>query len=193
MFPFIETLRMVDGKIQHLSYHQARLERTLHHFWPGCPLWSLEALLADSPNLPGVSKVRVVYNGEGAVQVEYASYVPRTIHQLRLVNCDDIDYAFKSTDRSCLTQLASQKGEADEIIIVRHGLLTDTSYSNIALYDGHFWYTPREPLLKGTMRQYLLDQGRIVEQNLTESDYHRCTKIALINAMLPLGTCVVER
>jgi len=35
--------------------------------------------------------------------------------------------------------------------------------ANIALYDGHTWYTPAHPLLQGTKRAELLDNRFIVE------------------------------
>ena len=189
---FIETLRIADGDIERLPYHQARLERTRSHFWPASAPLSLEAALADRPLSAGVFKARVVYGENGVTEVSYAPYAVRHIGSLRLVTDDTIDYTYKSTDRSSLQALAAWKGDADEIIIVKEGLLTDTSYSNIALYDGNDWYTPRTPLLKGTMRQWLLEEGRIAEADIRPDDLPRYEKVALINAMMPLGTCVVQ-
>ena len=36
MYPFIETIRIEQGKACNLSYHNERLNNTLHHFWPDC-------------------------------------------------------------------------------------------------------------------------------------------------------------
>ena len=189
---FIETLRIVDGEIQLLLYHQKRLERTFFHFWPAVVPPRLEEVLIDRPMSQGIYKARVVYGEEGVKEVEYVPYVVRHIRWLQFVNDNTIDYTYKSTDRSHLSALAELKGEADEIIIVKNGLLTDTSYSNIALYDGNDWYTPRIPLLKGTMRQYLIDQGLIKEADIRPEDWYKYQQVALINAMMPLGNCVVE-
>ena len=49
---------------------------------------------------------------------------------------------------------------------VKNGRLTDTSYSNIALFDGNRWVTPAHPLLKGTMRQSLIDKGLLKEKGI---------------------------
>jgi hypothetical protein len=46
---------------------------------------------------------------------------------------------------------SGQRGNADEIIIVRNGLLSDTSYSNIALFDGTMWVTPKTHLSTDTL------------------------------------------
>ena len=193
MSQFIETLRIADGEIEHLPYHQARLERTRSHFWPASAPLSLEASLADRPRTASLFKARVVYGEHGVAEVSYAPYAVRHIGSLQLVADDSIDYTYKSTDRSGLTALAARKGDADEIIIVRNGLLTDTSYSNIAFYDGKDWYTPRTPLLKGTMRQWLLDHGSIKAADIRPDDLPRYEKVALINAMMPLGMCVVQK
>ena len=88
--------------------------------------------------------------------------------------------------------MAAQRGDADEVVIVKNGLLTDTSYSNIALFDGQRWVTPRHPLLQGTMRQSLLDTGQLVERDIRDDEGGRYEKVSLINAMMPLGRCVCE-
>lgn len=90
------------------------------------------------------------------------------------------------------TALAALRGDADEVVIVGNGLLTDTSYSNIALFDGQRWVTPRQPLLRGTMRQSLLDTGQLVERDIRDDEWGRYEKVSLINAMMPLGRCVCE-
>lgn len=72
------------------------------------------------------------------------------------------------------------------------GLLTDTSYSNITLFDGSRWVTPRQPLLRGTMRQSLLDDGVLAEQDIKAEDWNSFRQVSLINAMMPLGRLVCE-
>lgn len=72
------------------------------------------------------------------------------------------------------------------------GLLTDTSYSNIALFDGCHWVTARQPLLHGTMRQSLLDDGVLTEQDIKAEDWNSFRQVSLINAMMPLGRLVCK-
>lgn len=190
MYPFVETIRIEDGVPHNLYYHQLRMERTMRRFFPHAPVPSLkEELNKTAWPSDTILKVHVEYSEQGMTLVKADEYHIRTIRKLRLVTCDDIDYTFKSADRSRLEQLVQQKGDADEIIIVKNGLLTDTSYSNIALYDGTEWVTPKTPLLKGTMRQSLLDRGVMVERDITSSDYLSYKKVSLINAMMPLGRC----
>lgn len=187
MYPFIETIRIESGKIWNLPYHQQRLNRAMAHFWPEAPIVDLETVLKDAPLTEEETKARVVYDKDGLKDVSYAAYHPLNIHSLQLVTCDDIDYKYKSADRSQLQKLKEQRSDCDEIIIVKDGLLTDTSYSNIALFDGKHWYTPKHPLLKGTMRQSLIDQGLLIEKDLRPNDIQNFQKVSLINAMMPLG------
>ncbi|MDD7335951.1 MAG: aminotransferase class IV family protein [Prevotella sp.] len=192
MYPFVETIRIEGGSPHNLPYHQARMERTMRHFFPGAhvPLLKDELARTEWPQ-DGILKVHVEYSEQGILLVKAEGYHVRAIKKLRLIGCDDIDYTYKSADRRSLEQLARQKGDADEIIIVKHGLLTDTSYSNIALYDGTQWVTPRTPLLKGTMRQALLDEGLLTERDITPNDYMGYQKVSLINAMMPLGMLTI--
>lgn len=132
-------------------------------------------------------KARVVYGEQGIEAVEYAPYSMRNINSLQVVEDDMIVYDYKSTDRSHINALVAQKGECDEIIIVKHGLLTDTSFTNLAIFDGKQWITPRHPLLPGTKRAALLDKGIIREADITLEDLRNANKISLFNAMVEFG------
>lgn len=66
--------------------------------------------------------------------------------------------------------LAAQKGDCDEIIIIKNGLVTGTSFTNIAIYKDGKWITPKHPLLLGTKRAALLEKGIIQEADITVDD-----------------------
>ena len=98
-------------------------------------------------------------------------YVPREIRSLRLVAADDeLDYHLKYADRSALARLLQRRDDCDEILIVRDGAITDTSYSNVAFFDGRKYVTPDTFLLNGMRRQYLLGTGVLTECRITPSD-----------------------
>jgi len=111
----------------------------------------------------------------------------RPVHSLRLVTCDEIDYSYKSTDRQCLNDLFAQRGGHDDILIIRDGLLTDTSICNVALWNGTSWITPARPLLCGTMRAYLLDKGLVQAEDIPVEDLPKYTRIRLFNALIGFG------
>lgn len=77
-----------------------------------------------------------------------------------------------------------QKQSCDDILIVKNGFVTDSSISNIIFFDGYKWVTPDTPLLKGTMRQFLLEAAEIKEETITVQNLTTFTSFRLINAML---------
>lgn len=190
MQTFVETICLRDGEPQLLALHQARLVRTLAYL--GVQPTPAHDLQAHRPRqtLRGRSKWRVVYTAVGIVASEVSVYVPRVVRSLQLVAAA-ITYAHKSTDRAALDACLAQRGTADEVLIVREGLLTDTSIANVALYDGRCWHTPRQPLLAGVQRAYLLSKGLLVERDLHHTQLHGYTHIALFNALLLFGEIVL--
>lgn len=187
---YIESIRLEDGIPQGLEWHQARLERTYSALWHGPCHIDLGAHLPSHSPL-GRAKWRVVYGQAGVVETSVEAYTPRVVQTLRLVHDDAIDYTHKAQDRHALDACWRQRADADDVLIVRHGLLTDTSIANVALGDGTHWYTPTTPLLAGTCRAQLLQAGRMVCAPLRAEDLERFPLIALFNALLPLGEVVL--
>ncbi len=131
----------------------------------------------------GVYKCRVVY-GLHVEQVTFTPYTPRPVSSLRLVTADKVAYAYKYEDRSALNALFALRGTCDDVLLVRHGLLTDTSYANIALWNGRQWVTPDAPLLHGTMRAFLLKNKILVPKPIPLAELGQYQKIRLFNALL---------
>ena len=133
MYQFIETIRIEKGNACNLFYHNRRLNEVRRYFRPECAPLQLEDYLHLSADMNGV-KCRVVYTEEGITEVSYSLYEMRPVRSLRMVCSDTIDYSFKSTDRRKLNSLFQIRQDKDDILIVKNGLLTDTSIANIALY-----------------------------------------------------------
>lgn len=194
----IETLRMEDGLLQHLPYHEKRYKNAMRHFWPdACPTDLAEILFANglkpfcrNQGFLGTYKVRVEYSHDHC-RVQATPYRPKHVASLRMVADNGIDYSYKYADRIALSKSLEKRDGCDEVIIVKDGLLTDTSYSNIAFFDGTHWLTPRVPLLAGTMRSWLLDNGLAKVADIRPADIASFSKASLINAMLPLGELTV--
>lgn len=182
---FIETLRIEDGKALNLAFHNYRFNRTRRDVFE-C---NLPVNLADHIRpeaYTGRTKCRVEYREE-VENVTYQPYTIRLVESLKLVTSDGLDYSYKSADRQKLDELFKQRGEADDILIIKDGLLTDTSTANIALWDGTQWVTPEKPLLEGTMRASLLGKGKIVPAAIHPQDLSRYSLIRLFNAMIGFG------
>ena len=187
----LETICFLDGNAALLSYHQARFDAARRHFWWQVPALRLEDLLLVPPDFRlGKVKCRLTYNAADCI-VEWEHYTPRLIGSLQLVSGDHLDYAFKYADRSAINELWQQRGAADDILVVKNGLLTDTSYSNVALFDGRHYLTPAQPLLAGVRRAALLDAGLLSPADIRPADLPDFQHMALINGMLDLGEVVV--
>lgn len=192
MCRLFETIRVVDGEPRHLPYHEARMTAARR------ALLSLTGAVRLSPILSvpndlrqGTVRCRVVY-GRSIESVEFTPYTRRSVTSLALVHDETIDYGHKYLDRSALERLRESRGDADDVLIVRRGLVTDTSFSNIAFDDGTGWVTPAEPLLAGTARARLIAAGTLREATITPADLVRFRRAALVNAMLDPGDCLID-
>jgi 4-amino-4-deoxychorismate lyase len=185
MYRFIETIRVEQGRPQHLKYHQERVNRTVAHFWGGdaTPISLAEVIRVPQEKMTVILKCRVTY-GEQIEKVDFEQYLPHPAASLRVVHDNDIDYNFKYADRSRLNELLNQRKNCDDVLIVKSGLVADTSYCNMLFYDGKNWVTPATPLLKGACRARLLENGIITEEIITLADLGKFQKFMLINAML---------
>jgi 4-amino-4-deoxychorismate lyase len=182
MSRWIETIQLRNGKFSLLTYHQRRVNEVLQQ-----SAFSLrEILQAQDFPTDGLLKVRISYS-KNDVSITQEPYQQKQIHSLRIVESDTIDYSQKWENRSEIEKLYHQKGEASDILIVKQNQVTDSSYANLLLWDGHRWITPTSFLLNGVMRQYLLDTGVIQEKKVSQKDLKSYSKVKLINAMVGMN------
>ena len=186
MCRFIETLCISNGEVRNLPYHDKRLNDTRTHFWKDSQPIRLEDYIKPT-STAGKVKVRVEYGERGIEEINYSPYNLRQVQSVALLRSDSIDYTYKSTNREAINRLFALRGSYDDILIVKQGLLTDTSIANIALFDGSCWYTPRIPLLRGTKRASLLERGLLQEKDIRPEDLSAFSTLRLFNAMIDWG------
>ncbi len=192
---FLETIKIDNGKVHHLAYHQQRYESVLDYFGIKNTREELSNLLEVPED--GLYRCRFVYRitkNTHSIKIEYLPYEKKEIRSLRLVFDDKVHYEMKSTNREYLQRLYSMRKSCDDILIVKNSLITDTTIANIAFYDQNRWITPKQPLLKGTTRARLLDEGQLLEKDIRVEDIKQFSKIALMNAMIgfdPLQECQI--
>ena len=192
MFPLLESIRIYKRKFHNLRYHEERIHRSRLALMDLDSGLDLERVLSVPEWVgEGVYKCRVVYD-RSVRSIEFTEYSPRKIKSLRLVYDDNIEYPFKFLNRERLTELYSRRENCDEILIVKRGSITDTTFSNVVFYDGGAWFTPSRPLLEGTKRRQLLDDGLILERDIRLEEIGDFRKVSLINAMLDLCDVTVE-
>ncbi|APW32342.1 chorismate-binding protein [Prevotella intermedia ATCC 25611 = DSM 20706] len=192
MCQFIETMCVEQGRIINLDYHLERIKNTRKHFWNTEKTVPIDQLSALAATQDSKAKLRFTYDKENIYNLSCMPYNTRKIERLKLLASNDIEYSYKSVDRSVINLLKAQAEPTDEIIIVKQNRLTDTSYTNIVLFDGSQWITPSTPLLKGTRRAQLLEAGRLIEREVLAADLKSFQSISLINAMMDLEELVLS-
>ena len=187
---FIETIRIQDGHARHLSDHTDRMRRTADHFGFTAPTLPQDLEVRLPADLrTGTVRCRVLYD-HMLSEVTFTPYRRRCIERLFAVDAGTTDYAFKYADRVPLARPQISLAETDELLFIRDGCLTDTSYTNLVLRRGRELVTPDTFLLDGTCRRRLLRTGRIRTARIRLQDLATYDELLLINAMMPLHEAI---
>jgi 4-amino-4-deoxychorismate lyase len=184
----LESIKLIDGEFQNLFYHERRMNRALKFLCGAQEHFDLENFLQNlHMPMKGVYKCRMVYD-DMIKDIEFIPYEYKKIDSLRVVEHDRVSYEFKYADRKLLNRLYELRKDCDDILIVKRGLVTDSSFSNIIFRRGTRWYTPWSALLKGTMRACLLERNIIEEEEIRVDDISTFESFKLINAMRSFDT-----
>lgn len=183
MCQLFETIKCSNGKLFNMEFHQARFEKSCMDFFGIRTNTELEKVV-EIPEIAktGLFRCRITYSNK-IEKIEFIPHQYRKIKCLKIIEGNDIDYQFKYSDRETLNRLFEQRGNCDDLIIVKNGLITDSSNANIVFFDSEHWWTPDTPLLPGTQRARLITSGIIRECRITVNDLNSFLKAGLINAM----------
>lgn len=191
MYPVFESIQYKDGTFCNLDYHIARMQQTCIDLW------------GEKKNMDGL-KARLKIGHKESLQkykiyydlhhefVTYSPYYPRTIKQLYITDADELQYPHKYTDRRTIDHFTQDLPLDTDVLFVQQQLVSDSSYANLAFWDGKQWFTPEQPLLPGTKRAYLIDTSQLIPAPISESDIHYFEKACLINCMLDLNQVCID-
>ncbi len=183
----LESIKVQHNKIYNLAYHQDRIAHGLKTIYKSSASIDFEPIKeAISAIDAGLHKLRIVYN-EIFLKYELIPYSIKRPKTLQLLTSQRVEYSHKYLDRTQLDKLYKLKRNADDILIAKNGMITDTYYCNVSLRRDGSWFTPKVPLLKGTKRQQLLDDKQLSEEMIYVDDLHQFDKIRLFNAMIEFG------
>jgi 4-amino-4-deoxychorismate lyase len=190
MSQFFESICVKDGVAENLSFHQARVYKTLQAFDASQNNISLKAIVEQlTLSTLGLFKLRISYDLNGNHQVKLTPYQYKLINQFGLVDIKGLRYDYKYENRDWINEALIQSG-TDEIMMHDNGFIKDCSYTNIVFYDGSHWVTPESPLLEGTQRAKLIQEGLILPKALHVKDIPSFVKFKCINAMMQWDTAV---
>jgi 4-amino-4-deoxychorismate lyase len=181
--PLLETIKCLDGELFNLRYHAIRFNNARREFFSATTPIDLASQIEVSENFrSGLFRCRITYSSD-IEKIEFVAHSYPTVTQLKLVEDNTIDYRFKYADRSHLQKLFDQRHPYDDVLIVKNGNISDSFTANPVFFDSENWWTPDTPLLPGTQRARMLDEGKIRETRITPADLSRYEKVGLLNAM----------
>lgn len=185
MLQLIETICYEKGVFQRIPLHEERMNRSRQLLFGISDPLSISGLNIPKSLKDQMVKCRITYSSmiEG---IACEPYIHKSIKSLKLVWEDAIDYSHKYKNRESLNRLLGFRGVCDEILIVKNGMITDTSFSNIVFLKGGTWYTPEYPLLPGTRRADYLRKNRIFTRVIKPEDLGQYEEARLINSMRSL-------
>ena len=178
MLELFETIKIENGKICNIEWHNRRLNKTRLELFGETKALKLQKYITPTIEL---QRCRVLYS-QDIQSVNYFPYQAKKIQNIQIIK-STIDYAYKYNDRSEINKLINNC-DYNEIIIEKNGLLTDTTIANIAFYDGLSWLTPKTPLLEGTTRARLIEDGFLKLKDIKKEDIKNYSHFALMNAMI---------
>jgi len=177
---FIETIKILDGKVYNIEWHNRRFNQTRLDIFGLDKYINLIEYINPPPI--GLFRCRIVYDID-IISIEYIPYSPKINNTFKIVQ-SDIEYKYKYSNRDELNSLKDSANGYDDIIIEKNGLLADTTIANIAFFDGNEWITPKTPLLRGTVRANLLNRGFLIPKDINSDDLKHFSNFALMNAMI---------
>ena len=187
----IETILIQNGRVRNIKYHNQRCNTSRKSLFGSTNIIDLRKAIDTSKAESTKVKCRVTF-GEEIINVEYEPYSTRPIHSLAYVEIGDFDYSHKYADRKKLIAFFDTRGDKDDILMIKNGLLTDTYYANVALLKNGKWYTPKSPLLEGTRRAKLISNKRILPTEIHIDQIREYETISIFNAMLPFKSIVLS-
>ena len=188
MTRLIESIRIYNGSAELLARHQQRVESAYLHIFDSKSPLALDKIIArNPPPISGLYKLRVEYD-EKTFEMEYIPYSTPQFHSYRLaIIPSDFDYRFKYADRALFDLITRETEPGMLPILVRDGMITDSTFTNLVFRKGDTLFTPITPLLKGVQISKLIDDGSVKPSIIAQADIKLYDEIIPTNAMNPLG------
>ncbi len=184
MSQFLESIKILNCLPINLTWHQARVNYTFQNFFPESTPWDLTELINPKDLRQDLTyKCRFTFNNQ-LRKIEYLPYTSVRHERFKLIDIGDYEYQFKYSDRSFFQHLAQANPNYDQLILIRHGLVTDCTYANLVFENQKGFYTPRIPLLPGVLRAKLLATGKLQLADIRPKDLEIYQNFYLINALI---------
>lgn len=182
-FPLFETIAIIDGNIQNIEYHQARYHNACRNYLKNEPVLNLAEII----NVPvkyqsGLVRCKVEYNSV-EYQIQYFPYQAKRIEFFQVMQCENLNYQFKYTDREIFANLPISTNS--EVILLNDGKVSDCTIGNLLFLKNGKWFSPVDYLLKGTQLSRLLEKKRVELCRITADNLRDFEQVMMVNALNP--------
>ncbi|CAI3957285.1 Branched-chain amino acid aminotransferase/4-amino-4-deoxychorismate lyase (IlvE) (PDB:1A3G) [Commensalibacter communis] len=185
----LESLLLEDGAYFLYEAHLQRLEESAIYFDfklnETVTEKTLRVLKEEHPT--GQWKVRLLLDKQGHLECEAQAITSLTAPLLaswsmEAMQSTNVFLYHKTTKRDFYPKVTL---DHEVLLFNERDEVTEFVNGNIVWYDQGDWFTPplQSGLLNGTMRQYLLQQGKIKERIIYKKDIQAHCKIAFINSV----------
>lgn len=177
-----ESIKVENGKLFNIEEHNLRLNKTIKDIFNKNSNIDLKNHIKP-PKDNTLYRCKVIYD-DSIKDIQFYPYTPRKIKSFKIIH-SNIKYSHKYADRVSIDKLFLQRDSCDDILIVgENGLLKDTSIANIAVKKGDIWFTPKSPLLHGSMKNRLIKENILYEKDLFIQDIKNIDSFVIINTMI---------
>lgn len=176
-YELIETMRLTDGVVARLNYHEQRLTDSAAHF--NYAMIDFKKILNEYIKAQelhtGIYKLRLTLAPNGAVSLSHAALEPENKAMTATLSDGPIrgprDFiVYKTTVRH---QYDSKRNDSDVVLYYNDNLdITEFNIGNIVIKEQGIYYTPETSagLLNGVMRQSLIENKEITEKNISKDE-----------------------
>ena len=190
-FELLETMKIEDGKIFLLEEHLNRIKQSSYYFnWP-FPEKQIRKKLSDLAKKyhQGTYKIRLLLNNKGAItyhieQLDSRKQVGKVALAAHPINKASIFHYHKTTYRTIYNDLKIAS-YYDTLLWNEEGYITEFINGNLIYQLDQQYYTPpiHDGLLPGTYRNYLIENGKVIERSLHKKDLIKIEKMWFINSV----------
>lgn len=183
-----ETIKIENRQFCKLHAHTQRMNASRKALFNSTKAIALNEILHIPEHVDhSLFRCRIDYNATGITSIQFFPYQFKVIKSVKLITISpDFDYSHKFSDRRFFEQALKENPTTDEVIFVQNGLITDCTFANLVFDDGSHLFTPKQPLLKGTQRNALLQNNALHEADIRPTDLPQFKRFACINAMRSL-------
>jgi len=190
-FQLLESI-LFDKDYFLLDLHLARLKASAEYFGFHVDLDAVRAQLdLNAADYEGQKlKIRLLVARDGSFQIEVQPVAGTILRTVALaadpVDEQDVFLYHKTTCRDVYNCAKSARPDVDDVLLWNaRGEVTESTVANVAVELDGRWVTPpvASGLLAGTLRQHLLDAGKLQEAIVLKEDLPRATALALFNSV----------